>query len=40
MVLAFILAFSAVIVLIEDLDRPINGFLEVSHGQWLIFRER
>jgi hypothetical protein len=29
-VLAFILAFSAVIVLIEDLDRPMNGFLEVS----------
>jgi len=29
-VLAFILAFSAVIFLIEDLDRPLNGLLEVS----------
>lgn len=29
-VLAFILAFSTVIVLIEDLDRPMDGFLEVS----------
>jgi hypothetical protein len=30
MVLAFILAFSAVIFLIEDLDRPGRGLLEVS----------
>jgi len=28
--LAIILAFSAVILLIEDLDRPLYGFLEVS----------
>jgi hypothetical protein len=28
--MAIILAFSAVILLIEDLDRPLNGFLEVS----------
>jgi hypothetical protein len=28
--IAIILAFSAVILLIEDLDRPLNGFLEVS----------
>jgi hypothetical protein len=29
-VLAFILSFSAVIVLIEDLDRPGHGLLNVS----------
>jgi tryptophan-rich sensory protein len=30
--LAIILAFSAVILLIEDLDRPGHGFLNVSQG--------
>ncbi|MGE0131818.1 MAG: hypothetical protein AB7U82_27350 [Blastocatellales bacterium] len=37
-VLAFILAFSAVIFLIEDLDRPLNGFLEVSQRAMVDLR--
>ena len=38
--LAIILAFSAVILLIEDLDRPGHGFLRVSQGAMVDLQKK